>query len=136
MGSDLTLGRLALTVPSYRRQSRGTPRGPPPRYRCDTEQRSEPIRDKYCVCLEAVARSVRGPVLGVEKLAAVLAAIPARAFGAPQVLSQPGRHAGAGRVAFDGAGNAVAVWRRRSDATRKYRSRRRCARPAACSVRR
>jgi hypothetical protein len=41
-------------------------------------------------------------------------------FGPAQALSRPGRNAGAARVAFDGAGNAVAVWRRRSDGANRF----------------
>ena len=43
------------------------------------------------------------------------------AFGPRQALSAPGKTAGAARVAFDGAGNAFAVWRRRSDTRRRFR---------------
>ena len=42
------------------------------------------------------------------------------AFGPSQALSRPGRTAGAARVAFDGAGNAIAVWRRRSDGANRF----------------
>jgi hypothetical protein len=37
------------------------------------------------------------------------------ALGAATALSAPGRHAGAPRVGIDRAGDAVALWRRRSD---------------------
>jgi len=41
-------------------------------------------------------------------------------FGRARALSAPGQHAGAARIAFDAAGDAVAVWRRRSDATGRF----------------
>ena len=45
---------------------------------------------------------------------------PGGDFGPPAPLSAPGRNAGAPRIAFDGDGAAVAVWRRRSDASRRF----------------
>jgi len=58
---------------------------------------------------------------GEKRRVHVSAGAAGGALGAPTILSAPGRHAGAPRVGIDAAGNAVAIWKRRSDAERKYR---------------